>query len=149
MCQRRRTNYYGNSFAQTHILRGSPAGSVSSRRRTHEQMTQWTMIRYQNSFRCNIVPWLSSLGSRSHQNQPHEAWFDGFLALDPEVDNAIVFKYFEWSRIYFLGDVQNSLGEWKVLVLLHKTIVFIYLRQEPPRATMDAQRGSRSINELR
>ena len=71
-------------------------------------------------------------------------WFDGFLALDPEVDKTIVFMHFEWSRIYFLGDVQNSPGEWKVAVLHNKTIVFIYLHQEPPRATMDAQRGSRS-----
>ena len=55
---------------RANLFRGSPAGSVSSRRRTHEQMTQWTMIRYQNVFWCNIVPWLSSLGSRSHQNQP-------------------------------------------------------------------------------
>ena len=92
--------------------------------------------------------WLSSLGSRSRQNQPHEAWFDGFLALDPEVDKTIVFMHFEWSRIYFLGDVQNSPGEWKVLVLLNKIIVFLYLRQEPPRATMDAQRGSRSQQDL-
>ena len=102
------------------------------------------MIRYQNVFLCNIVPWLSSLGSKSHQNQPYEAWFDGFLALDPEVDKTIVFMHFEWSRIYFLGDVQNSPGEWIVLVLSINTIVFIYLHQEPLRATMHAQRGSRS-----
>ena len=33
------------------------------------------------------------------QNQPHEAWFGGFLALDPEVDKTIVFMHLEWSRI--------------------------------------------------
>ena len=66
------------------------------------------------------------------KTSPMRLWFDGFLALDPEVNKTIVFMHFEWSRIYLLGDVQNSPGEWKVSVLLNKTTVFIYLRQEPP-----------------
>ena len=37
-----------------------------------------------------------------------------------------------------------ALRRWKVKVLLNKTMVFIYLRQEPPRSTMGAQRAPRS-----
>ena len=73
-----------------------------------------------------------------------EARFDGFLALDPEVDKTISFMHFEWSRIYFLGDVQNSPGEWKIQVLLNKNHGFMNFSQEPPRATMGDQRISRT-----